>query len=47
MAHSVKANHFIFDEINACRDVSFHMISFQVVFLQYFITRNETSFLSK
>ena len=33
MAHSVKANHFCFDEINACADVSFHMISFRVVFV--------------
>ena len=30
--HSVNANHFKFDEINACGDVSFHMISFQVLF---------------
>ena len=31
-AHSVKANHFCFDEINACADVLFHMIPFRVVF---------------
>ena len=29
--HSVKANHLCFDEINACADVSCHMISFRVV----------------
>ena len=39
-AHSVKANRFCFDEINECADVSFHRISFRVVFT-YFITRNE------
>ena len=44
-AHSVKANRFCFDEINECADVSFHRISFRVVFT-YFITRNEISFLS-
>ena len=31
-AYSVKVNNFYFDEINACADVSFHMISFWVVF---------------
>ena len=31
----------------ACADVSFHMVSFWVVFTWYFITRNEISFLSK
>ena len=30
--HSVKANHFCFYEINAYANVSFHMISFWVVF---------------
>ena len=30
--HSVKANHFCFDEIKAWADVFFHMISFRVVF---------------
>ena len=29
--HSAKANHSCFDEINACADVSFRMISFWVV----------------
>ena len=33
--------------VYACADVSFHMISFRVVFTWCFITRNETSFLSK
>ena len=46
-AHSVKANQLCFDEIKPCADVSFHMISFRVVFTCYFITRNEISFLSK
>ena len=32
MAYSIKASHFCFDEINTCADVSFHMISFQLVF---------------
>ena len=45
--HSVKANHFCFDEINAYANVSFHMISFWVVFTWHFVTRNEISFLSK
>ena len=31
----------------ACTDVSFHMVSFRVVFTLSFITRNEISFLSK
>ena len=31
-AHSVKANHFCFDEINARTDVSFHIVSFRIVF---------------
>ena len=31
-AYSLKANHFCFDEIIACADVSFHMTSFRVVF---------------
>ena len=31
-AHSVKANHFYLDEVNTCAVVSFHMISFWVVF---------------
>ena len=42
-----KASLFCFDEIKACADVSFHMISFWVVFTWYFITRNEISFLAK
>ena len=32
-AHSVKADQFCFDETNACADVSFHIISFRVVFM--------------
>ena len=40
MSYSEKANHFCFDEINACADVSFHIISFRIVFISYFITRN-------
>ena len=31
-AHSIKANHFCFDKINACTDVPFYMISLPVVF---------------
>ena len=31
-AHSIKVIRFCINEINAYRDVSFHMISFQVVF---------------
>ena len=46
-ARSVKANHFSFDEINTCANVSFHMISFRVVFTWYFIARKEIAFLSK
>ena len=30
--YSGKANHFCFDEISSCADVSFHMISFRVMF---------------
>lgn len=45
--HSVKTNHFSFDEINACGDVYFHIISFRVLFSRYFVTRNEILFLSK
>ena len=45
--HSVQANHFCFNKVNACAIVSFHMISFWVVFTWYFITRTEISFLSK
>ena len=33
--------------VYACADVSFHMISFRVVFTWYFITRNEILFLSE
>ena len=33
--------------VSACADVSFHMISFRVVFIWCFMTRNEISFLSK
>ena len=46
-AHSVKANYFCLDEIKACADISFHIISFPVVFTWSFIKRNEVSFLSK
>ena len=45
--HSVKCSQLCFDEISACADVSFHMISFLVMFTWYFITQNEISFLSK
>ena len=31
-AHSAKTSHSCFDEINACADVSFRMISFRLVF---------------
>ena len=47
MIHSVKANHFCFDEITACADVSFCIISIRIVFIWHFITRNEILFLSK
>ena len=47
MAHSVKANHFCFVEVNACADVSFCMSLLQVVFTWQLITWNEISFLSK
>ena len=33
-AHSAKPNHSCFDEINACPDVSFHMILFRVALFQ-------------
>ena len=46
-AHSGKANHSCFDEVNACADVCFRMILFRVVFAWQFITQNEISFLSK
>ena len=46
-AHLVKANYFCFDEISACADVFFHMISFRVVFTRYLITQNQISSLSK
>ena len=45
--HSVKASHPCLDEINACADVSFRMISLRVVFTWYFITQNEILFLLK
>ena len=32
----VKANHFCFDEINSCADVSFQLIIFRVVLLVVF-----------
>ena len=40
-----KSQSFLFTHVYAC--VSFHLISFQVVFTWYFLTRNEISFLSK
>ena len=46
-AHSVKANHSYFDEINVCADAYFRVILFQLVFTWHFITRNEILFLSK
>ena len=46
-AHSVRANHSYFDEINACPDAYFRVILFQIVFTWHFITRNEILFLSK
>ena len=45
--HSIKSNHFCFDEINARTNVFFPVISFRVVFWWHFIARNEVSFLSK
>ena len=45
-AHLVRPNHSCFDEINACPDVSFRMISFRVLFTWHFITQNEVSSLS-
>ena len=45
--NSVIANHFCFDEINACADTSSRIILFRIVFTWYFITRNEISVLSK
>ena len=42
-----KVNHFCFDEMNACADVSFRIISFRIVSTWHFIIQNKTSFLSK
>ena len=45
--HSNKPSYSCFDEINACAVVFFPVISFRVVFILHFITRNKISFLSK
>ena len=45
-AHSVTANHSCFDEANACVDVYFRMIWFQIVFTWGKISEKSTFFLS-